>query len=779
MKKILSFCLCLSFACALPLTKVEFEGLSQLSDETALRITGLKVGEEFDAVKINQAILNLYAQNYFDDIAVEQSGTALKFILKQRRSIARINITGVASNDTKQINEVLNIKQGNLYDEGVVKEAAERIRMYYEVRGYFDTIVEYSTEPLTNSSGLQLNFEVNRGENIIIKNVHLSGAQKLRYGDVEPVIANKEREFMGWMWGRNDGELRAFELSNDSARISDEYMKRGYLDVKVSPPFLRADMDTYTADLSYFIKEGERYKITGISIENPVFDNEANEKKVKKLKSKVGKIANVEKIRADIESIQTDTANLGYAFARVYPDVQKDEANGEAKLLFRVVPNEKVYIRNVIITGNSRTNDRVVRRELYLTEGELYHKSDLRESVFALRRSSYFDEANIKEERVDETQVDLLVEVKEASTGSISGGIGWGSTDGLLLNASLSDSNIFGTGLRSVVSVDCAGCLFSKNSGYYSSYNTYLSGRIGLTNPRLFDSHYSLGGSVYASDYSWYTSNYNNRTRGFDITLGRAFARYFSAGFTYNFESSELYGISDYLRFIGYKEGKSIKSSISPFISFNNTDDYYLPRSGFIISTSLEIAGVGGDQKFIASSSNFNFYQGLKDFIGWDLILRYKAKFYKLWDTGYLPVNQRVFLGGIGSLRGYGSRTVSPKIDNAENNEYGGTIAFSNSVELSFPIIDRVKLRGALFFDYGYIHDEKDEGQVIGLRDIGNGKTKDVKYPSERHIQRYSTGIAFEWVTPMGPLQFVFAKPLNPKDGDVIENFEFTMGTRF
>ena len=237
MKKILSFCLCFSFVCALPLKKVDFEGLSQLSNESALRITGLKIGEEINSAKINQAILNLYGQNYFDDIVVEQNGAVLKFIVKQRRSIAKIDITGVAANDKKQIDEVLNIKQGNLYDEAVIKEAAERIRMFYEVRGYFDTIVEYSTEPLTNSSGLQLNFEVNRGENIIIKNVHLSGAQKLDYGDVEPVIANKEKEFMGWMWGRNDGELRAFELSNDSARISDEYMKKGYLDVKLSPPF--------------------------------------------------------------------------------------------------------------------------------------------------------------------------------------------------------------------------------------------------------------------------------------------------------------------------------------------------------------------------------------------------------------------------------------------------------------------------------------------------------------------------------------------------------------
>lgn len=752
MKKLLSFCLSLSFACALPLQKVNFTGLTQLSQESALRITGLKIGEEINEAKINQAILNLYAQNYFNDIIVDQNGGVLNFTLTQRKSIARINVTGVAANDKKQIDEILNIKQGNLYDESVLKEAAERIRMFYEARGYFDTIVEFSTEPLSNSSGLQLNFEVNRGENIIIKNVHLSGSEKLDYGDVEPVIANKEKEFMGWMWGRNDGALRVFELSNDSARIADEYMKKGYLDVKVSPPFLKADMDTYTANLSYFIKEGGRYKITSITIQNPVFDDEANAKKVKKLKSKVGKIANVEKIRADIESIQTDTANLGYAFARVYPDIQKDEYNQEASIIFRVMPNEKVYIRNVIITGNSRTSDRVVRRELYLTEGNLYHKTDLRESNNALRRTSYFDDVVIKEERIDDSHIDLIIEVKEASTGSISGGIGYGSTDGLLLNASLSDSNIFGSGMRSVISVDR-----SEN---------YLSGRIGLTNPRLFDSHYSLGGSVYANEYDWNT--YENKTRGFDITLARSFARYFSAGLTYNLETNKISQISWRLDNMGYRVGKSLKSSVTPFIGFNNTDDYYLPRTGFIISTNLEFAGVGGDEKFISSSSNFNWYQGLNDYIGLDLIFRYKARFYKIWDTGYLPVNQRIFLGGIGSLRGFSSRTVSPKTPDIYQDEYGGTIAFANSVELSFPIINRVKLRGALFFDYGIIDGTRENG-------------KDVKkaFFDKDSIQRYSTGVAIEWITPMGPLQFVFAKPLNDKPGDDVERFEFTMGTRF
>ena len=200
MKNLFCLCLFVGFLCAAPLQEVKFKGLSQLSNESAFGITGLKLGEEIDGEKVNQAILRLYEQGYFNDIFVEQNGGVLEFTLKQRRSIARINITGVASNDTKQINEVLNIKQGNLYDEGVVKEAAERIRMYYEVRGYFDTVVETSTKDLNNTTSLQLDFEVNRGENIIIQNVNLIGSQKLSYSNVEPFIANKEKEFMGWMW---------------------------------------------------------------------------------------------------------------------------------------------------------------------------------------------------------------------------------------------------------------------------------------------------------------------------------------------------------------------------------------------------------------------------------------------------------------------------------------------------------------------------------------------------------------------------------------------------
>ncbi|EDO9606776.1 outer membrane protein assembly factor BamA [Campylobacter coli] len=738
MKKIISICALVALSNAAVIKEIKFNGLNHLSNASALNLTGLKIGETINLDKINTAILNLYKQNYFENIAVEENNGILNIIVTEKPSIAKISITGIASNDRKQVESILGIKRGTLFDEASAKEASERIKAYYEAKSYFDTIVEYRKKTLENTEGLELEFIVNRGENIVINNVNLSGAKEFSYSDIEPSIVNKEKEFMGWMWGRNDGKLKIFELSNDSARISDEYMKKGYLDVQVSSPYLKTYTDTYQANLTYFIKEGKPYKIESISIENPLFSEEENIQNVKNLRSTQGKLINIEDIRKDVKTIETQSADLGYAFAEVYPDIQKNDQTQEASVVFKVIPHDKVYIRNVIISGNSRTVDRVVRRELYITEGNLYNRTDLSESTNALRRTSYFDDVEIKEEKVDDTHIDLIVNVKEASTGAISGGIGYGSSDGLLLNASLSDTNIFGSGIKSSVSVD-------------KSDDT-LSGRISLINPRILDSQYSLGGTLYSNDYEW--DNYSEKNYGFDITLGRQFARYYNVSLTYNLEQSDIYHLSPTLLRTGYELGKTIKSSITPAITFNNTDDYYLPRKGIIASTSLEYAGLGGDQEFLSSSSKFNFYQGLQDYIGYDLIYRYKASFYKVWDEGYLPINQRIYLGGIRSLRGFESRTVSPK--NEWGDEVGGTIAFANSVELSFPLIDRIKLRGSVFFDYG----------MIGNKNLDK-------------IQRMSTGLGIEWITPIGPLQLVFAKPLNDKKGDDTNTFEFNLGTRF
>ena len=737
------------------ITSINFKGLVHLSPETAKEIMGLKVGDELNVDSTDRAIAKLFRQGYFDDIYIENEGGDVTVTVKEKPSIARIDIKGVVTNDKTAIDGLINIKQGNMYDELAIERAKERIRQYYESKGYFDTVIDVTKEPVAgNESSLFVTMNINRGENIIIENVNLVGAKLFDYGDIEPVVANKEREFMGWMWGRNDGKVKLFELPNDPARIQDKYYQKGYLDATVSNPYLNAYMDNYTADLTYYVTEGEQYRVSSVDIEAPEFLELDKEKILKDFRLESGDVMNSARLRQDMKKLDDMVADKGYAFVRINPKTEKNVEDKTVSIVYEVVPDEKVYIRNVQISGNDRTVDRVVRRELYLTEGNLYSRTDLQDSKDALKRTSYFDEVEIEEQRVGANQVDLLVKVKEASTGSISGGIGYGSSDGLLLNASVSDTNVFGSGLKGVISVDRS--------------DNELSGQIGLTNPRLFDSEYSLGGTLYANDYSW--NNYDEKSYGLNVVVGRKLTRNLSASLGYIIEQSRISGLSDVLKTVGYKDGKSLKSSLIPSITYNSTDDYYLPRTGIIASTSLEFAGVGGDEKFLKSRTNFNWYQGIREWVDYDLIFRFKSSFGKIWDRGWVPINERLYLGGIRNLRGFESRTVSPKVKVSSGSWYetGGDTSFNSSAELSFPLIERVKMRGVLFVDYGVIRGRIANVTAPGIVDYIDGR-----------ISRYSAGAGIEWVTPMGPLQLIFAKPLKKQDGDDTSTFEFTIGQRF
>lgn len=740
---------------AIQIQSIKFNGLLHLSDESASDISGLKVGSEFNDEIANKAIINLYKQGYFDNIYIEENDGNIVVNLSEKPVIAKIDINGVVTNDQKAIEQIIDIKKGQMYDEFALNNTKIRIRQFYEARGYFDTVVTTDIAPINeNKNSLHITLTVNRGENITIENIHLIGSDALDYSDIEPVVANKSREFMGWMWGLNDGKVKIYELANDSQNIHNEYLKKGYLDASVSAPSLNAYFDNYKADLLYYINEGEVYKTGNISINAPEFLELDSDEIISDFKLQKGDILNSTKMKADASKLEDLVADKGFAYVRVYPRTNKN-SDFTADIIYDVIPEEKVYIRNVIISGNDRTADRIIRRELYLTEGNLYNKTDLIDSKNALKRSGYFEDVQIIEKRIDKDQIDLEVAVKETTTGSIVGGIGYGSTDGLLLNAGVSDANIFGTGYKGSIMVD-------------KSDDT-LSGNINLTNPRVNDSLYSLGGGIFANDYSW--DDYDEQNYGANIIGGRQIGRYVNVYLTYQIERSDIEGLDEFYKEAGYQNGVNIKSSLTPSITFNNTDDYYIPRSGFIASTSFEYAGLGGDMEFLKNRTTFNAYQGLQEYINMDLILRYKSGFGYIFndDSEKLPINEKLFLGGINSVRGYESRSITPKknICNPKTNnggiipgckmvETGGKISFNNSFELSFPIINRLKMRGVLFYDYGM---------------IGNSDINDIK--------RSSAGAGIEWMTPIGPLQLFYAQALDNKEGDETSSFEFTIGRRF
>ena len=376
----------------------------------------------------------------------------------------------------------------------------------------------------------------------------------------------------------------------------------------------------------------------------------------------------------------------------------------------------------------------------------MYSRTDVKDSKNALKRTSYFEDVEIKEERLSKNTMDLVVNVKEAATGSIGGGIGYGSSDGLLLSANLSDSNIFGSGLKAGIDVERS--------------DRELNGGISLSNPRLFDSIYSLSGRLYATDLDNYY--YDNKKYGLNIVLGRKLGRHWGASLGYILEKSELdVSATDYPALYALKDviwtPDVLKSAIVPGISFNNTDDFYLPRNGINASSTLEIAGLGGDAKYISSVSKFAIYYGLQDLIDYDLILRYKAQFKYLSmsdeDEKY-AFGEKFYMGGVRSIRGYESNSISPRLSGYEY-LIGGNTMFANSVEMSFPLIERLKMRGALFFDYGMIGEDN------------------------LNIKRAGTGVAIEWISPLGPIGLVFAQPLMEEKGDRKASFEFTIGQKF
>ncbi|SFV50436.1 Outer membrane protein assembly factor YaeT precursor [hydrothermal vent metagenome] len=738
---------------AYKIEKIKYDGLFHISKGVALRMLPFKEGDDVSDKEIDKALKEYYKQGYFNDIWIDYKSGELTFHFKEKPIIAKVELQGWKENDEDVLKDVIKIKKGELLDMAKLEAAKKRIIEAISQDGKIDSVVEIKTQKLENG-GIKVTFIVNEGEEIIIDKLRYSGVKQLDSDEFDEVIANKEHEFMGWFWGRNDGKMHLQDLQYDPLRIRDFYMQHGFLDAKVDEPFVRVNFDSYLAQMSYQIYEGEPYKIKKIIIEQTkkVIDPDVLKKD---LKLKKGEIFNIKNFRSDMERIKTKVADLSYAYVQVIPDIQKNKKKHTVKVIFRVIPGERVHIRDVIISGNKRTLDRVIRRELYLGPGDMYSLTDLQDSRHALGRLGFFDGATIEEKRIDNKSMDLIVKVKEAPTGNIQIGGGYGSYGGLLLSISVNDRNIWGSGIS--LGIKAEKSQTAKNASF------------SISNPHLNDSDFSGNFSIFTSQYDY--NDYAVNSNGVTVGTGHRFSRSINGYLSYSYSSNKYdifhpENLSTY--YMAFFESYS-KSSVTTTVNFDNTDDYYLPRKGIHITQSFEKAGLGADADFFKSRTRFGFYKGLEDYVGFDAIFRYKAHLYFAEDTGYLPIAERFYMGGIGSVRGYESYSLSPAIQEIDENgnityrRVGGRQTFSNSAEISFPFVPKAKMRLVTYIDWGFIGDNN-------LNEISRG----------------GYGAGLEWLSPVGPIQLMFSKAINPQRSDTDKLpadktavFEFTMGQRF
>jgi outer membrane protein insertion porin family len=738
------------------ITSIQYNGLLHLSNEVATEISKINVGEAFDINKIDMSIKDFYRQGYFSDIVVSTTKNGgLIYDFTEKSTISKLEMNGYSSDDEQEAEFIsVGLRKGDLYDARKVESAKRKLIKKIEAEGYYDTVVEIDVEPKEESVALV--FNVNKGEKIYIENIEFAGVDKLDSADLETVLANQEEDFMGWFPGLNNGVAHLDDLAIDGKRAQDVYMQNGYMDATVSDPLMRIDAGAYKADITYQISEGEQYRINTISIQGNVEGLDLDALKGE-LKSLEGKVFNIDKLRKDKAHIEEQVANLGYAFVRIRPDFKKNPNDKTVDILYTINQGNKVTINDVIISGNHTTIDRVIRRDIYLAPGDLFSLTDLKDSKNALGRRGYFEKVDIEKERIDAHSMNLLVKVKETATGSIQAGGGYGSYQGAMISASLSDRNIMGSGINAGISFD-----ISKISTNYS---------LNIQNPRVWDSDYSMGASIYQSEFE-YTA-YNQKSVGASVNVGKQMTRNLFGSLSYSFSENKATdannsanpdSLVDFGQFIFEpKDLNYAKSTFSVGLNYDTTDDFYTPREGIILGGSLGYSGIGGDQKFVDASARFGVYYGLEDVIDYDLILRYKVRARYLKDQGNIAIPEKLFMGGIGSVRGFEPYSITPfSIDPNDVNQtrtlLGGTSSLINTIEASIPLSKAAKMRLAFFYDHGM---------------IGRKSTRFDEITKEGY------GVALEWFSPMGPINLVFARAVNPESYDQTASFEFTMGQKF
>ncbi|MFP6277281.1 outer membrane protein assembly factor BamA [Helicobacter pylori] len=799
---------------------ISYVGLSYMSDMLANEIVKIRVGDMVDSKKIDTAVLALFNQGYFKDVYATFESGILEFHFDEKARIAGVEIKGYGTEKEKDgLKSQMGIKKGDTFDEQKLEHAKTALKTALEGQGYYGSVVEVRTEKVSEGA-LLIVFDVNRGDSIYIKQSIYEGSAKLKRRMIESLSANKQRDFMGWMWGLNDGKLRLDQLEYDSMRIQDVYMRRGYLDAHISSPFLKTDFSTHDAKLHYKVKEGIQYRISDILIEidNPVVPLKTLEKA---LKVKRKDIFNIEHLRADAQILKTEIADKGYAFAVVKPDLDKDEKNGLVKVIYRIEVGDMVYINDVIISGNQRTSDRIIRRELLLGPKDKYNLTKLRNSENSLRRLGFFSKVKIEEKRVNSSLMDLLVSVEEGRTGQLQFGLGYGSYGGLMLNGSVSERNLFGTGQSMSLYANIATGGGRSYPGMPRGAGRMFAGNLSLTNPRIFDSWYSSTINLYA-DYR-ISYQYIQQGGGFGVNVGRMLGNRTHVSLGYNLNVTKLLGFSSplYNRYysstkqiiipsqpvcvsslgllLGLRQVQScstpgstrvgqtppvtglwdrdyhtpITSSFTLDVSYDNTDDYYFPRNGVIFSSYATMSGLpssgtlnswnglGGNVRNTKVYGKFAAYHHLQKYLLIDLIARFKTQggyIFRYNTEDYLPLNSTFYMGGVTTVRGFRNGSITPK------DEFGlwlgGDGIFTASTELSYGVLKAAKMRLAWFFDFGFLtFKTPTRGSFFYNAPTTTANFKDygvIGAGFERATWRASTGLQIEWISPMGPLVLIF-----------------------
>ena len=741
-------------------------------EEDAIRLSiQAEQGLPFDQDVVDRDVKAIYRMGFFDDVGADFSAEGtLTYTVKERPYVKNVEILGNDKVSKEDIDTALGIRPRTALDAGRLQEGLQRVLRLYNEAGHVNTRVDYVLTPEENNQTI-VTLTIVEGKTLLVKKITFEGNRAFSDDELKDNMNTKEAWIIPFT---SRGRLDPNVLTNDTALLSAVYYDHGFVDHKIDEPIILTRGEGLEVVIR--IQEGQRYRVGAVKIGGDL------DGPPKRLLDDVtltsGQIFRRSRLLNDVTALQQRYADRGYAFVEVAPVTRFDPAGRLVDVTYMIKRGPPVYFDQVKIAGNLKTRDKVIRRELEVTEKGRFSSAKVRESRNALLRTGFFKDVTVSTEKSEKKdRVDLLVKVEEAPTGTFSVGAGYSTASAFSFRTSVEERNLFGTGRR--VS---ANLVLSK---------TDQDIVFGLVEPRVLDSRADLGFDVFhtTAEFASWTNQRTGfatrisapiryvrlpyfgrradvyRTEGLDTEPGFSILDHLHGGIGYTLFRSNVTDVDDDAP-SSIEAGKSLTSAVTPRLSYDTRNHFFVPTEGTRSVTTLKLAGLGGDNRFMRSDASLSWYYPIFKNFEWGekfaLMLGGRVGYGVSWTDRELPLFERYFAGGINSVRGFEYRTLSPREcpedtpDCDDPEVIGGNKQLILKTELHFPILDQWGFRGSVFLD---------QGQAFGPSQ--NIRLEDLKR---------SLGLAMQWQSPIGPVKLSWAFPLNADPSDHKEVLGFAFG---
>lgn len=732
---------------------IRVEGIQRTEAGTVFGYLPVKVGDTMTDEMASLAVKALFATGFFKDVRLEIDNGVLVVLLEERPAVAAIDFSGIKAFDKDALKKGLRdvgLAESRIFDRALVERAEQELKRQYLSRGHYAAQITTTVTPLERNR-VAINFGVDEGEIARIKQINIVGAGAFAEKDLLDLFVLRTPGWLTW-YTKND-QYSKQKLSGDLETLRSWYLNRGYLEFNVESTQVSISADKQDIYITINISEGEKFTVSSVKLAGELLLPE--EEMTKLVQIKPGETYSRDKLTETTKAISDRLGNEGYAFANVNAAPELDKEKRTAAFTIFVDPGRRVYVRRINVTGNTRSRDEVIRREMRQMESAWYDGEKINKSRTRIDRLSYFDEVTVETPPVAGTtdQVDVNVNVKERPTGNITLGAGFSSSEKFTLSGSVQQQNLFGSGKHVGIGLNTS----KINKLYSFSYTDPFHTVDGIS--RGFDIYHRN------TDTSSLTSvaTYGAKSTGAGVRYALPIADDDYVSFGLSVDATRLSVTSgspqryqDYVRDFG-ASSTTLLATVG--WAKETVDSRLYPTSGALYRVGLDLALPGATQKYYRATYQQQRYIP----IGRQYTLLLNGEFG--WANGYggraLPFFKNFYAGGVGSVRGFEGSSLGP-IDPLTNTRLGGTRRLVGNAEFMFPMpgmgLDK-SVRLSAFVDAGQIWGA---GEKMSIGDL-----------------RYSTGIAATWNSPMGPLKFSLAKPLNGKAEDKVQRLQFQMGAMF